>query len=309
MQMRQLGRSGIDITALGLGTNYVGGHNLYTNVDEDEGVRLVQYAIDNGITSIDTADVYGTGRSEELVGKAIKGRRDKIMLATKGSILFGENGSGVNNDPAYLRKALQASLQRLNVDHIDLYYIHRHDGKTPVEDSIGEVSRFKDEGLIRAIGVSNFEVPELEVAVKTAQIDALQSQYNLLQRNVEVQILPFCAQHGISFIPWGPLAYGLLGGRYARDFILPEGDWRIRTGVFEKAAYTRSLDIVDGLKTIAGTKGAAVAHVALQWLLSRPTVASVICGAKQSTQVEQNIACDALVLSAEELASIDALVA
>jgi myo-inositol catabolism protein IolS len=309
MQTRQLGRSGIDITALGLGTNYVGGHNLYTNVDEDEGVRLVRTAIDNGITSIDTADVYGTGRSEELVGKAIKGRRDKIMLASKGSILFGDNGSGVNNDPAYLRKALQASLQRLDVEHIDLYYIHRHDGKTPVEDSIGELNRFKEEGLIGAIGVSNFELPELEVAVKTAQIDALQSQYNLLQRDVEAQILPFCVQHNISFIPWGPLAYGLLGGRYARDFTLPEGDWRVRTGLFEEIVYPRSLDIVDALKAIAAAKDVAVAHVALQWLLSRPAVTSVICGAKQSAQVTQNIACDALVLSAKELASIDALVA
>lgn len=309
MQTRQLGRSTIQVTALGLGTNYVGGHNLYTNVDEHEGVRLVQCAIDNGITSIDTADVYGTGRSEELVGKAIIGRRDKIMLATKGALLFGENGSGVSNDPAYLRKALHASLKRLNVEHVDLYYVHRHDGTTPVEDSIGEMSRFKEEGLIRAIGVSNFELTELEAATKVAQIDALQSQYNLLQRGVEAQILPFCAQHDISFVPWGPLAYGLLGGRYERDYKLPEGDWRARTGLFDEASYAKSLDVVDGLKVIAKAKNAEVAHVALQWLLSRPAVSSVICGAKRSDQVKQNIACDAVSLTAQELASVDALVA
>ena len=163
--------------------------------------------------------------------------------------------------------------------------------------------------MIGAIGVSNFELPELEVAVKTAQIDALQSQYNLLQRDVEAQILPFCLQHNISFIPWGPLAYGLLGGRYARDFTLPEGDWRVRTGLFEETVYPRSLDVVDALKAIAAAKDVAVAHVALQWLLSRPAVTSVICGAKRSAQVTQNIACDALVLSAEDLASINALVA
>ena len=308
MQTRQLGRSGIAITALGLGTNYVGGHNLYTNVDEDEGVRFVQYAIDNGVTSIDTADVYGAGRSEELVGKAIEGRRDKIMLATKGSILFGDNGAGVKNDPAYLRTALQASLKRLNVDYVDLYYIHRHDGSTPVEDPIGELTRCKEEGLIRAIGVSNFEIPELEAAVKAGQIDALQSQFNLLQRDVEAKILPFCAQNDISFIPWGPLAYGLLGGRYARDFKLPEGDWRARAGVFDEAQYASNLDVVDGLKAIAEAKGAPVAHVALQWLLSRPAVTSVICGAKRVDQVKQNIACDAVSLSADELASINALV-
>ena len=309
MQMRQLGRSGIEITALGLGTNYVGGHNLYKDVDEDEGVRLVQYAIDNGITSIDTADVYGTGRSEELVGKAIEGRRDKIMLATKGSILFGDNGSGVSNDPAYLRSALQASLKRLNVDYVDLYYIHRHDGKTPVADSIGELTRCKEEGLIRAIGVSNFELPELEAAVQSGPIDALQSQYNLLQRDVEAKILPFCELNDVSFIPWGPLAYGLLGGRYTRDFTLPEGDWRARSGAFDEDVYAANLDVVDGLKAIADAKAVPVAHVALQWLLSRPAVASVICGAKRVEQVEQNIACDELTLSTEELASIDALIA
>jgi len=309
MQKRQLGRSEIHITALGLGTNYVGGHNLYNDVDEDEGVRLVQCAIDNGITSIDTADVYGTGRCEELVGKAIEGRRDKIMLATKGAILFGDNGSGISNDPKYLRNALQASLKRLNVDYVDLYYIHRHDGKTPVEDSVGELARFKEEGLIRAIGVSNFEMPEFEAAVQAGQVDALQSQYNLLQRGVEAQILPYCAQNSVSFVPWGPLAYGLLGGRYARDFKLPEGDWRARSGAFDETVYAKNLDIVDGLKSIAEAKAVPVAHVALQWLLSRPAVTSVICGAKQSSQVKQNIACDALSLSAEELASIDALVA
>ena len=307
MQTRPLGRSNIDITTIGLGTNYVGGHNLYTNVDEDEGVRLVQTAIDNGITSIDTADIYGTGRSEELVGKAIVGRRDKIMLATKGSLLFGEHGSGVNNDPAYLRQALQASLKRLNVDYVDLYYIHRADGKTPIEDAIGELTRFKEEGLIRAIGVSNFEADDLRAAANAAQVDALQSQYNMLQRDVEAQVLPICVEKQISFIPWGPLAYGLLGGRYTPDYKLPEGDWRNRAGVFDEDTYADNLAMVDGLKAIAKAKSVQVAHVALQWLLSQPAVCSVICGAKQSEQVKQNIACDDVSLSADDLAKIDAL--
>lgn len=307
MQTRPLGRSNIDITTIGLGTNYVGGHNLYTNVDEDEGVRLVQTAIDNGITSIDTADIYGTGRSEELVGKAIVGRRDKIMLATKGSLLFGEHGSGVNNDPAYLRQALQASLKRLNVDYVDLYYIHRADGKTPIEDAIGELTRFKEEGLIRAIGVSNFAADDLRAAANAAQVDALQSQYNMLQRDVEAQVLPICVEKQISFIPWGPLAYGLLGGRYTPDYKLPEGDWRNRAGVFDEDTYADNLAMVDGLKAIAKAKSVQVAHVALQWLLSQPAVCSVICGAKQSEQVKQNIACDDVSLSAEDLAKIDAL--
>jgi myo-inositol catabolism protein IolS len=309
MHTRSLGRSDIRITSIGLGTNYVGGHNLYTDVDEDEGVRLVQTAIDNGITSIDTADAYGAGRSEELVGKAIVGRRDKIMLATKGAMLFGENGSGINNDPAYLRQALMASLKRLNVDYVDLYYIHRPDGKTPIEDAIGALTRFKEEGLIRAIGISNFEMPELKTAIKSGQIDALQSQYNMLQRDVEAQILPTCEENQISFIPWGPLAYGLLGGRYTPDYKLPEGDWRNRAGVFDEGAYADNLKIVDGLKEIATDKSVPVAHVALQWLLSRPAVSSVICGAKQSGQVLQNVECDAVSLSSDDLQKIDSLIA
>ncbi len=158
MRTRKLGQSDIDISCIGLGTNYVGGHNLYVGVDEDEGVRLVKQAIDLGVTHIDTADVYGTGRSEELVGKAIEGRRDDVVLATKGGILFGEYGNGANNEPAYLRAALERSLKRLNVDYVDLYYIHRHDGKTPTEEAFGALMDFKREGLIRSAGVSNFEL-------------------------------------------------------------------------------------------------------------------------------------------------------
>ena len=307
MKNRKLGQSEIDISTIGLGTNYVGGHNLYVDVDEDEGVRLVQRAIDLGVTHLDTADVYGTGRSEELVGKAIQGRRDDVVLVTKGGILFGEHGSGVNNDPAYLRGALQRSLKRLNVECVDLYYIHRHDGKTPVEDSYGALMDFKREGLIRAAGVSNFDLPTLQAAGKAGQVDAVQSCYNLLQREVEADILPWCGQNGASFIPWGGLAFGLLGGRYNRDFTLHENDWRHRTGLFGKDVFERNMDTVDGLKAIAADCGSTTSHLALQWLLSRPSVSSVIAGAKNSDQVADNVAAQNTELSAKHLAAIDAL--
>jgi len=305
MHSTMLGQSGIPITTIGLGTNYVGGHNLYEEVDENAGVALVQRAVDSGITFIDTADVYGTGRSEELVGKALAGRRDEVVLATKGGILFGEAGSGVDNSPAYLRRALEASLKRLGVDHVDLYYIHRWDGKTPPEEAYGEVMRFKDEGLIRAGGVSNFEVPQLQAAMKAGPVDALQCQYNMLQRDVEADILPLCAENGIAFVPWGPLAYGLLSGKYRRDFTLGEKDWRSRSGAFDAESYQRNLDVVERLKD-AAPSGVALAHVALQWLLSRPAVASVIAGAKRADQVESNAAADALTLSDDMLAKLDA---
>ena len=307
MKTRQLGTSGIDITEIGLGTNYVGGHNLYENVDEDEGIRIVQKALDMGITFIDTADVYGLSRSEELVGKALKGRRQSAILATKGGIVYGGKGRGYNCEPAYLRKALEASLKRLGCDYVDLYYIHRPDGKTPLEDAFGALIRFKEDGLIRAAGVSNFELEELEAARKAGPIDALQSRYNLFQREVEKDILPFCVEHRISFIPYGPLAFGLLGGKYTRDFKLAQNDWRHRSGVFDAGVYDANLDVVEKLKVIADAKEAPVAHVALRWLLSRPAVDSVIAGAKHQEQVEENALADRIELTPDEIEQISAL--
>jgi len=307
MNIRKLGQSGIDITTIGLGTNYVGGHNLYVGVDEDEGVRLVQRAMDAGITHLDTADAYGFGRSEELVGKAIQGRRDEVMLATKGGLLFGEHGSGVNNDPAYLRGALERSLKRLNVDCVDLYYIHRHDGSTPPEEAFGALMDFKKEGLIRAAGVSNFDLATLQGASEAGPIDALQSQYNLLQRDVEADVLPWCAENHVSFVPWGPLAYGLLGGRYTRDFKLEDNDWRHRSGAFGEGVFERNMDAVDGLKAIASECGSTPAHLAVQWLLAQPAVGSVIAGAKNADQVSDNVTAENTQVSAEHLAAVDAL--
>ncbi len=305
MNNRLLGSSGIRISTIGLGTNYVGGYGLYHSIDEDEGVRLVQRAIDLGVTFIDTADIYGFGRSEELVGKAIAGKRDQIVLATKGANAFA-NGerTGVNNRPEYLRSALEASLRRLNTEYVDLYYIHRHDGETPPEDSYGELMRMKEEGLIRAGGVSNFELPELQAAREAGRIDALQSRYNLLQREVEGDILNFCESNDVSFIPWGPIAFGLLGGRYTRDFSLPDGDWRERSGLFDSESYADAMDTVDGLKEVCAAHNIRLPHLAMQWLLAQPSVASVITGAKSVTQVEDNVAASDVTLTKAALAEI-----
>jgi myo-inositol catabolism protein IolS len=308
MKTRKLGLSDIDISCIGLGTNYVGGYGLYDNIDEDEGVRLVKAALDTGITFLDTADIYGFGRSEELVGKAIAGRRSEVVLATKGANAFvnGER-TGVDNDPKYLRKALEDSLRRLNTDYVDLYYIHRYDERTRPEDSFGELMRMKEEGLIRAAGVSNYECPQIEASLQAGPIDALQSRYNLLQREVEPQILPLCEEHGISFVPWGPLAFGLLGGRYERDYVLPADDWRHRSGVFDAESFGNNLDTVEQLKEIATTNGHALSHVAMQWLLSRPAVGSVIAGAKTAAQVQSNAAADDIQLEPHALAKINAV--
>ena len=308
MKKRVLGQSGIEITEIGLGTNYVGGHNLYENVDEAEGVRIVQRAVDLGITFIDTADIYGFGRSEELVGKALGDRKYDVIVATKGAVMFeGGKRLGFNNEPAYLRKALEASLKRLNRDYVDLYYIHYPDGKTPPEEACGVLMQFKEEGLIRAVGVSNFEMPELQAAVKAGSVDALQSKYSLLQRGVESEIIPFCKANTVSFIPYGPLAYGVLGGKYTKESKLSENDWRHRSGVFDPDVFERNIDIADKIKKIAGQKGVAPAHIAIQWILNNSAVGSVIAGAKRIDQLEQNAKADQVVLTEEELESIDSI--
>ncbi len=309
MKTRKLGNTDMEITEIGLGTNYMGGHNLYENVDEAVGVRIVQNAVDLGITFIDTADIYGMGRSEELVGKALEGRKDTVVIATKGGNMFdGVSRTGVSNDPAYLREALEASLKRLGRDYIDLYYIHRPDEKTPPEEAFGALMRFKEEGLIRAAGVSNFDLPALKEAIKAGPIAALQSRYNILQREVEAEILPFCTDNEISFIPWGPLAFGLLGGKYTHDFRLPENDWRHNSGVFGSDVFERNLDVVDQLKTISAKKGASIAQLSIQWLLAKPAVGSVIAGAKRVDQLEQNTQAEGLSLTRDEITRIDALI-
>jgi len=179
--------------------------------------------------------------------------------------------------------------------------------KTPPEDAFGALMDFKREGLIRAACVSNFDLPTLQAAATAGPVDAVQSCYNLLQREVEAVVLPWCAQNETSFIPWGGLAYGLLGGRYSRDFKLHDNDWRHRTGMFDAGVFERNMDAVDGLKSIAAECNSPPSHLALQWLLSRPGVSSVIAGAKNADQVSDNVIAENIRIGPEHLASIDAL--
>ncbi|MCC6474917.1 MAG: aldo/keto reductase [Burkholderiales bacterium] len=310
MKTRQLGKTGIRITEIGLGTNYVGGHNIYASVDEAAGERLVREALEAGITFFDTADVYGDGRCEELLRGALSGMGERIVLATKGGIVPGRAAGDpgrLNSTPAYLRSALQASLQRLGRESVDLYYIHRPDRRTPIEESFGALLRFKEQGLIRAAGLSNVTPVEIRAALGVGPVDAVQGCYNLLQREVEAETLDLCREQGISFIPWGPLAYGLLGGRYSADFKVPAGEWRSGTGLFDPGNFERNLDIVARLKAIAARRGAEPAAVAIQWMLSRPEIASVIAGAKNADQVRRNVRAGELALDPAEVAEVGAL--
>ena len=303
---RELGRTGRTISEIGLGTNAVGGHNLYENLSEDAGVALVRRAVERGITFVDTADVYGLGRSEELVGKALAGVGDEVVLATKGANIFadGKRG-GASNEPAYMRRALEASLARLGRDHVDLYYIHKPDGTTPPDEALGGLLRLKEEGKIRYIGVSNFSADQVREALKAGPIDAVQSEYHLFNRAVEADLLPLCRDKGISFVPWGPIAFGLLGGKYTRDFRLAPGDWRNRVALFAPENFARTMDAVEALAAIAEVRGVPLVHLAMRWVLRDPVVSSTITGAKTPAQVDVNVGAAGWDLTDDELAAID----
>ncbi len=208
MKYTKLQKAGLNISKLGLGTNAVGGHNLYADVNEEEGKRLVEEAIQQGITFFDTADSYGFGRSEELVGEVLKGKRHEFILATKGGIQPLLNGETyINNEPSYLRNAVENSLRRLQTEYIDLYYLHFTNPETSYIDSIGELTHLKEEGKIRSIGISNVNIEQLKEANQHGHIDVVQSPYNMLERTAEEELLPYCIEAGISFIPYGPLAF------------------------------------------------------------------------------------------------------
>ncbi len=304
MKYSLLPKTDLKISAIGLGTNAVGGHNLYDNLNEEDGKNLVRTALDNGISFIDTADVYGTGRSEELVGEVLKEYpRDRYVIATKGGSDW-RNGIR-DNSPEYLRKAVGESLERLQLESIDLYYIHWPDNKTPVKEAVAELAKLKAEGKVKAVGVSNFTLEQLKEANSEGGISAIQLQYHMLDRSVEKDILPYCVEHGITVVPYGPLAFGILGGKYDEDFLLEEGDWRKRVPLFQEGEFEKNLAIVEKLKALAGRLGTDVSKLALAWLLAQPGIDSVIPGGKRPDQVLANLEAADIELDEVLLEEID----
>lgn len=309
MQYITLKKSDIKISRIGLGTNAVGGYNLFENVNEEDGKKFVQEAIHQGITLIDTADIYGNGRSEELIGEVLKEvPREQLVLATKGGNRIDENGKeDPNNSPEYMRVALEKSLKRLQMDYVDLYYIHFPDGITPLDEAVGELSRLKQEGKIRAIGVSNMNLNQLKVANSTNEISALQVSYNMLNREVEKDLLPYCVEHEISVIPYGPLAFGILGGNYTKNFKLPAGDWRNYLPLFQKGLFEKNIEKVEALKKIAESTGITMANLASAWLLAQTGVDALIPGGKRPDQVIENVQSCEITISAKVLEEIEAI--
>lgn len=305
VKQTQLGKTDLHINPIGLGTNAVGGHNLYPNLDEKVGKDLVQTAIDSGVNFLDTAFIYGPERSEELVGEVLKesGKRNEIVVATKGAHKFVGKDVVLDNSPAFLKQAVEDSLKRLQTDYIDLFYIHFPDDSTPKDEAVGALKQLKDEGKIKSIGVSNFSIDELKQANKDGYVDVYQGQYNLLQREAEKELLPYTAKQNISFIPYFPLASGLLAGKYTKDMTF--NDLRKDMPHFQGEAFAEGLEKVAQVRKIAEIKQAEVAHVVLAWYLTHESIDAIIPGAKSSEQVLNNLKTLDVLLTEEEVKEID----
>lgn len=305
----RLGQTDLYVNPIGLGANAVGGHNIYPNLDEANGRKIITTAVENGMNFIDTAYSYGMGRSEELIGEAIKatGQRSHMVIATKGAQRM-EAGKRVNdNSPAFLKAAVDASLKRLQMDYIDLFYIHHPDESTPKYEAVGALQELKEAGKIRTIGVSNFSRDQLIEADQDGYVDVLQGEYNLLNRSAETEYFPLISEREIAFVPYFPLVSGLLAGKYKLDTTFPEEDIRSKQAHFKGQQFKENLDKVNEIRKIADVHGVEVVHVVLAWYLTRPEIDVLIPGAKQPEQILSNLSTLEVTLSASEIQRIDEL--
>lgn len=300
----QIGKTDLQVNPIGLGANAVGGHNLYPDLNEDTGKELLHAGIDNGLNFIDTAYSYGYGRSEELVGEVLQesGARDEVVVATKGAQRQGDSGIIRDNSPAFLRQTVEDSLKRLQTDYIDLFYIHFPDEDTPKDEAVGELQRMREEGKIRAIGVSNFSMEQLKQANKDGYVDVFQGEYNLIKRQAENELLPYVLEQQISFVPYFPFAAGLLAGKYTKDMTF--NDLRKNMPHLQGEEFERNLGKVAKLKAIAEDKGADTAPLVLAWYLARPEIDAVIPGAKRADQVLANLSALDIQLTPQEINAI-----
>lgn len=307
MKTRTVGDS-LTISALGLGCMPMAGigKGMYGPADEAESIATIHRAIALGVTFFDTAEVYGPHRNEELLGRAIAGKRDTLVIATKFGFAFGENGfRGVDSSPENVRKACEGSLRRLGIETIDLYYQHRVDPNVPIEETVGAMSRLVEEGKVRYLGLSEAGPDTIRKAVVTHPIAALQSEYSLWERDVEAEILPLCRELNMGFVPYSPLGRGFLTGQVTSRDDLPEGDYRLNDPRYSEENFAKNMEIVDVVKSIADRHSVSPAQIALAWLMSQGDDIVPIPGSKRRLTLEDSMAAVDVELSGEDLAALD----
>jgi aryl-alcohol dehydrogenase-like predicted oxidoreductase len=306
MEHRKLGTQGLEVSAIGLGC--MGMSEFYGPSDEDESLATIDRALEIGVNFLDTADMYGRGENEKLVGRAIANRRDEVVLATKFGIVRSDDPTarGVSGHPDYVREAVDASLGRLGTDHIDLYYQHRVDPDVPIEETVGAMAEAVEAGKVRFLGLSEAAPETIRRAHETHPISALQTEFSLWEREPLEEIIPTCRELGIGFVPYSPLGRGFLTGRFASSADFGEGDFRGNDPRMGEENFERNLTIVETVKRIAEGKNATPAQIALAWVLANGDDIAPIPGTRKPSRVEENAAAAAIEFDEAELRELDA---
>jgi aryl-alcohol dehydrogenase-like predicted oxidoreductase len=305
METRKLGSQGLEVSAMGLGC--MGMSEFYGSTDEGEALATIERALELGVNFLDTADMYGPFTNEKLVGRAIAGKRDGVVVATKFGNVRGENGErlGIRGDADYVRQSCDASLERLGIDQIDLYYQHRVDPEVPIEETVGAMAELVEQGKVRYIGLSEAAPDTVRRAHAVHPVTALQTEYSLWTRDPEEQVLPTVRELGIGFVAYSPLGRGFLSGRFKSPDDIPEGDFRRDHPRFTGENFERNLELVERVREIAAEKGVTPGQLALAWVLHQGEDIVPIPGTKRRSYLEENVAAAEIELSDEDLSRID----